>query len=73
MIPISLVFSLSQSVHNSPMRATKEGVWVPIYSLRLWDTARNHKVDTVVMTRVLCSIAEDLTAQQEMNGNLKPN
>jgi hypothetical protein len=22
------------------MRAAKEGVWVPIYSLRLWDTAR---------------------------------
>jgi ubiquinone/menaquinone biosynthesis C-methylase UbiE len=32
----------------------------------------NHSVDTVVMTWVLCSIAEDLTALQEMKRILKP-
>ena len=33
----------------------------------------NHSVDTVVMTWVLCSIAEDLTALQEMKRILKSN
>jgi ubiquinone/menaquinone biosynthesis C-methylase UbiE len=32
----------------------------------------NHSVDTVVMTWVLCSIAEDLTALREMKRILKP-
>lgn len=33
----------------------------------------NHSVDTVVMTWVLCSIAQDRTALQEMKRILKPN
>ncbi|MCU1297867.1 MAG: methyltransferase [Acidobacteriaceae bacterium] len=34
---------------------------------------RSHSVDTVVMTWVLCSIAQDITALQEMKRILKPN